>query len=516
LPQEQVVPLGSRHLPQRLSVAPCSLEVKGAAMKSLGDNETKALPSGGWQWLKWGVLCLLCLLFVGVGYQSFRSQRATDQLREAVHRLDREEPDWRIEEIEAARVIVHDFENAALASTAAADRLPTNWPDLVLAEAFEKLDPPMLLRDEQAVLLRSELDKQRPALEIARLLARMPNGRHPLVYKRPLIGILLPTQQKARTTTNLLKYDALLRAHEEDMKGAMTACRAAINAGRSIGDEPFGISQLIRIACVTMGCQSIERTLAQGEPASEDLAELQKLLENEDTHPTRLIILRGERCLIHDTFEFVERGEMPLSIVSSIAENPVGESEWSERLLGWHTRGNVRAEHPLALDLLNRFVATEALPLKEQLEAEQNLEAEVSRLPTNAVLTRTLMPSVLKLSVACRRKQAYVRCMIAALAVERYRRIHGDWPASLEQLVPELLRTVPVDPFDGEPLRFRRLADGVIIYSVGADGADDAGTLDRDNSLRAGADLGYRLWDVKQRRQAPAEKPKLVEPKVVD
>jgi hypothetical protein len=100
------------------------------------------------------------------------------------------------------------------------------------------------------------------------------------------------------------------------------------------------------------------------------------------------------------------------------------------------------------------------------------------------------------------------------LAAERYRRTHGRWPGSLDDLVPGLLSQVPTDPYDGNPLRYRRLADGVVIYAVGPDGHDDGGKLDRTGfALRQGGeskgvDLGVRLWDPdRRRRPAPAPPP---------
>ena len=46
----------------------------------------------------------------------------------------------------------------------------------------------------------------------------------------------------------LLQADAAIRAHNGDLDGALDSCRAILGAGRSIGDEPFVISQLVRIA----------------------------------------------------------------------------------------------------------------------------------------------------------------------------------------------------------------------------------------------------------------------------
>jgi hypothetical protein len=87
------------------------------------------------------------------------------------------------------------------------------------------------------------------------------------------------------------------------------------------------------------------------------------------------------------------------------------------------------------------------------------------------------------------------------LAVERYRQDHGRWPKALSELVPDYLPAVPIDPHDGAPLRFRRFADGVMVYSVDADGEDNGGDL--DEASKKGKDWGLRLWDVSRRRQPP-------------
>jgi hypothetical protein len=100
--------------------------------------------------------------------------------------------------------------------------------------------------------------------------------------------------------------------------------------------------------------------------------------------------------------------------------------------------------------------------------------------------------------------QARGRAAVAAVALERYRLRHGRWPGALADLVPDLLPAVPRDPFDGQPLRYRRLADGVVIYSVGADETDDGGQLNDAADAPADTDVGFRLWDVSHRRQPPA------------
>jgi hypothetical protein len=98
------------------------------------------------------------------------------------------------------------------------------------------------------------------------------------------------------------------------------------------------------------------------------------------------------------------------------------------------------------------------------------------------------------------------QCTIVALAAERYRLKHGRWPEKLDDLQP-FLRSIPIDPFgDGRPVKPKRMADGLVIYSLGRDREDNGGHLNRAQPLDKG-DLGFQLWDVDKRRQPPKQEP---------
>ena len=79
------------------------------------------------------------------------------------------------------------------------------------------------------------------------------------------------------------------------------------------------------------------------------------------------------------------------------------------------------------------------------------------------------------LSFAC---SADARRRVGALGVivAAYRQDKGAYPEELEDLKEAgYIRTVPVDPCSGRPLRMATTEDGVIIYSVGLNGVDDGG-----------------------------------------
>ncbi|MEM8757200.1 MAG: hypothetical protein AAGF47_05400 [Planctomycetota bacterium] len=82
-------------------------------------------------------------------------------------------------------------------------------------------------------------------------------------------------------------------------------------------------------------------------------------------------------------------------------------------------------------------------------------------------------------------KRAAYRGLMVNLAAVLYRAEHGQWPPSLDALVPRFLDSVPLDPSDGEPLRYQRLdeTDEYRLYSVGWDGQDNGGA----HSTRANA-----------------------------
>jgi len=114
-----------------------------------------------------------------------------------------------------------------------------------------------------------------------------------------------------------------------------------------------------------------------------------------------------------------------------------------------------------------------------------------------------LAPAGMRIEQAYWRSQAQLRAAIVALAVERFRHEHGRWPNSLAELVPSKLSKIYTDPYDGQPLRYRKNKEGVVIYSVGPDKIDDGGKFDRLKVTTPGADIGIQLWDPDKRRQPP-------------
>jgi hypothetical protein len=374
-----------------------------------------------------------------------------------------------------------------------------------LEESFRDLEPQRQLNEEQTTALRHEMSRAAAALVEARKMVDRTEGRYSITYSPDFISTLIPHTQDARLIAAMLAYDAVLRAQAGDADGALSSCRGVLNAGRSVGDEPLIISQLVRVACRTTAVDRVQRVLAQGESSEEALRQLQGLLEKEESEPLLLIAARGERAGLDRLMETIQAGKIKLTprdltMTAALSGDPRSGPTLSESLL-LLAPASIKFQRAAMLRWMNRFVELAKLPPHERHTELQRLEKTRGDQP---VLVRLFVPALGKLSDSCQRSDAELRCAIVAVAAERYRRAQGHWPKNVGALKEAgYLQAIPADPYNGQPLLWRRLDDGWVVYSIGPDGADNGGKLDRRNPVAPGTDFGFRLWDMAQRRQPP-------------
>jgi hypothetical protein len=93
------------------------------------------------------------------------------------------------------------------------------------------------------------------------------------------------------------------------------------------------------------------------------------------------------------------------------------------------------------------------------------------------------------------------RMAVLRIAAERFRLRHGRYPERAEDLVPEFLAAVPLDPLDGQPVRYRIGENGKpFLHCVGLDGVDQGGAGDALDDSGSSPD-----WPWPQIATTPAE-----------
>jgi hypothetical protein len=446
---------------------------------------------------------LLVSVCVGViagnyAYQRYQGHKTQEPLDAAIKELDRTDPGWRLQDVERARAAVPADSNSALVVADALEALPKGWqqPPKALRQLADR-PPQYQLDDQETALLRSELEKTAQALQKAREIADLPYGRYPLDYQHSNGHPPLPQVRKTPTIVSMLLLDALAQTQAGDMKLALGSCSALLNCARSFGDEPFLLSQLMRISCVGTCIRATEHALAQGEPEPEALLQLQDALQQEEAFPRLSVTFRGERAAAQELFEALERGDLNLRDIGELSIS------WSGCIAGYSDRDIVRAQHPKMLADWTEATRIAALPAHDRRLAMEALDAQLQK-------SSPLMPfwhAIAHLEVEERKTEGSLRCLIAALAAERFRHQHGSFPKNLGQLVPEFLSSVPLDPEDGQPLRYQHRPDRVVIYSAsGRDRKPPVGGYDPEELSRPGVGVAVHLFEVQSRRQPAAER----------
>ena len=279
-------------------------------------------------------------------------------------------------------------------------------------------------------------------------------------------------------------------------------------SGRSLGDEPFLVSQFVRIAFDIWATSSVERILAQGQASGRALDGLQRLLSEEECTPFLVNALRGERARIDAFLRALEDGKVSLPRYAGVSAKP------SSTVTGvWESltsRAAARRAHPVLLRLLTESIQTAQLPTEQRADRFEIQEKRVKEtdLP---VLVNLLFPAMITIAKSDIRVRANLRCAVVALAAERFRLANGRWPKDLAELVPAYLKKVPLDPYDGKPIRLRAVPDGLLVYSIGPDRQDNGGAINRRTPDAPGQDIVFQLWNVDARRK-PALNPDVCPP----
>jgi hypothetical protein len=422
---------------------------------------------------------MIATLLIGlglVGATSVSSQPLPTPLQKAIAELDRTDPTWRVENLLRSLPALPEAENSVPRLRKLAVRLREHHEAGKLP-LDEVLGPPNE-RPDRAVRrnLRARLEPLKTEIADAHALVRWPRGRFPSTLPDDPLQRDLSDRQSVRLVVQLLHDDAWLRAIEGKTDDALRSAHAALHAVRSLDDDVNLIAVLTRAATFARTASGIERTLALGKGSDAVLSDLSERLRIDERFSAR-IALKAERDLILRTAMHHVEVEHPAARSAEAARC------WTQRV---DDHMLIRIEQAILLRRLTRMLALAELPVPQQFAAETAWASEES-----GPLTRLLLPDLAKINAAVRTTRARAVVLRTLIAMERYRLRHGKWPAKLDDCVPAYLDKVPLDPIDEAPLRYKRLKDGVAVYSLGNNRRDDGGN--------AVDDVVYRLWDVGKR-----------------
>jgi hypothetical protein len=466
-------------------------------------------------WRRWLFRILAGLLVtagIGLAHTYWDRHRAREELAAVTAQLDEADPGWRLEELEKSRREWPDDKNGALVVNAAVRMLPKGW-SFKVADEFEETPPQVRLRTDTAQQLRDEMAARGAAVAASRKMANFPHGRFAVEYAPDFMSTLVEDQQNARLPAQLLSMDVYDSVEQMQLDRALQSIHGIFNIGRSLEDDPILISQLIRIALQSIALHNLERTLAHGEVGDAELARMQVLLTEEAAAEVFAVGMRGERAGMHRCLEHLVSGGAPVTAaIAGFSRGRPDEPGLWDYVMDVRAPTMVYRSNAWLLQYHTRILDAAMLPGHARYQALREIDADFREFSKtrdyDLILARLLAAAVLKIAEAEQRVDTQLHCGTAALAAERFRLKHDRWPKTLDELVAhKLLPAVPEDLYDGQRVRLRRAADGIVVYSIGKDGTYQGDALDRPDKLNANLPrMEFRLWDTEHRRQPPLAK----------
>lgn len=448
-------------------------------------------------WKKWllrstAVIVISFGVYFAQGW--WRQSNAQARLNEARAHLDATDPGWRLDEIQAARAkrFPPDDQNIAKLAAKIKDDTPKEFEAFLMRadDPSPWLPVPEFNRlpdTEKLAEARRTRTLCKDVIERAlKLGALADGGAIPPPVPNPIQMSLEPTQ-RLRNAAMLLSLNAAVLAADKDADGAVAGGRAALNLVRGVGDEPTLISMLVRVALGAVAAQSMERTLALTEPKA-GLAEMQADLLREAGEPILATAFRGERAWIDATFDHLREDPTAINQLGG-AVNPLS-------FIGMFAFRSTVLEGQLAiLHIQTDFIESARGPSHQWIDRMRGEAPEGIDNP----FVRLLLPASEKVAQAALRSMARLRALAAGIACERFRQANGRWPKELAETPKAILAEIPRDPYVDEPLKYKVLPDGIVVYSVGEDRVDDGGKLTY-TTPKPGEDVGARLWSPEFRR----------------
>ena len=334
----------------------------------------------------------------------------------------------------------------------------------------------------QDVLLA--LSKYDPLIERMRQDSQLPYSRFPIEYNTEGNpgAILVPQIGAVKESAVVLQLRAIAELQNGQTDKALADADLMFRLANADSAEPFLISELVRFAVVQIALQPIYEGLANHEWSDSQLVELDSKLSGFDFLADYKFSLRGEMIFLQEgVLEYWRRhpaqiGNMypagaQLPFFADMIANLIPAGLFYQNELHC-VRGMERYYLPMV------DTKADILSSSSVHRADAAVQAETRHGNPYNILERMTLPSLTGPSITVVYAQTAVDLARVAIALERYRLAHGQYPDSLDVLAPQFIDRLPHDIINGQPLHYQRTANGqFILYSVGWNETDDGGAV---------------------------------------
>ncbi|MGA2173368.1 MAG: hypothetical protein ABSH38_00150 [Verrucomicrobiota bacterium] len=356
------------------------------------------------------------------------------------------------------------------------------------------------------------LSRYDAAIAELRQASRLPHSRFPLNYEKPEERLFAHHGSLDQCAGVLqLRSVAELAANRTDE--ALEDIKLALRLAESVRPEPFYNSQRARIYIIGTTLQPIWEGLAARRWSDSQLLALESELSGLDFFSDYATTVRGQRALASAEIDRLRRTHN-----ESNAPEPADDQDnprellsiGVERLLGfyfhsfpsgWYYQNQLRTcrayteellplldaktrtvSHVLVTnDMYNGYPISSMTDMTDRVQRPSSFERRNTEWWSIFTDAYSILESMVMYGVSAGQfayAQGSTDLARVACALERYRLSQGEYPASLDALVPRFMDKLPHDLINGQPLHYR-LTDNrqFVLYSVGWANRDEHGKV---------------------------------------
>lgn len=287
--------------------------------------------------------------------------------------------------------------------------------------------------------------------------------------------------QAAALLLSLRTLDFILQGKSD---AAVNSVISMLKMIRIFNHRPIIVLHAVKVRFVSLACEDVYLLLTHSRPSGESLARLQKALS--ETIPKNAL----ERVFLTErVYQLgLAKNLMPENTISQLLGDNV--PDLPERLLMPTSplrRLRMRQKAIQYFRDMARLITASREPWPKPLDEIVSEMLKPGGKPSN------LMSTGSNFIVLAAQTAALVRSTMLTVAVERYRRSHGEPPGSLDDVSGTYIDSVPSDPFTGRGLLYNYDEESYVVYSVGINRRDDKGAVGPVAAGKIPLDRGLRI-----------------------